>query len=88
MFVIMENIMKCPVFNIQFLKSSWKPVLLTEIHENINYFKTFPLLVQRHTCTFFFYDHKMEAVQRSHIHGEMIERKQDSGKGDKANISL
>jgi len=30
----------------------------------------------------------MEAVQKSHIHGEMIERKQDSGKGDKANISL
>jgi len=30
----------------------------------------------------------MEAVQRSHIHGEMIERKKDSGKGDKANISL
>jgi len=30
----------------------------------------------------------MEAVQRSDIHGEMIERKQGSGKGDKANISL
>jgi hypothetical protein len=34
-------------------------------------------------------NHKMEAVQRSHVHGEMIERKKkNSGKADKANISL
>jgi len=50
--------MKHSVFNIQFLKSSWKPVLLTEIHTNIKYFKTFPLLAQWHTCTFFSYDQK------------------------------
>ena len=34
------------IFKIQFLKSSWKPVLITEIHTNIKYFKTFPLLAQ------------------------------------------